>query len=66
MNKKAMVKEEEEWIVKDDLRTLKSALEIVRDEKRMTKVREFAKKERKDLEVIEDEEYLGSIGLTKK
>ncbi len=66
MKVKAMIKEEDEWKAKEDLHTLRSALEIVRDEKRMKKVRELAKKVKKDIEVIEDEEYLGSIGLRKK
>ena len=58
--------EEKKWQIEDDLRTLKRALEIVRDEKRMEAVRKLAKEQRKDLEAIEDEEYFKQIGLTKK
>lgn len=58
--------EEKKWQIEDDLRTLKRALEIVRNKKRMEAVRKLAKEQRKDLEAIEDEEYFKQIGLTKK
>ena len=63
---KGMDAEEKKWRAEEDLRTLKYALEIIRDEERMAAVRKLAKEQRKDLEKIEDEEYFASVGLAKK
>ena len=62
----ATIKEDEEWRIKSDMRTIMEAMDIIRDEERMAKVRKLAKKQSKELSDIADEEYLRSIGLGKK
>ncbi len=59
-------KEEMEWQAKNDLRIIHDALKIIRDEERMKRVRELARKNKEELEKIEDPQYFASIGLAKK
>lgn len=63
MLSKAEKDEEAKWRIKHDVKTLKEALEIVNNKNRLEKAQEFAKKEKKKLELIEDVSYLKKIGL---
>jgi hypothetical protein len=58
-----MAAEDEKWMLEDDVRTLSKAMEIVRDEKRLKAVQDFAKEKRAELEMVEDVSYLKKIGL---
>lgn len=55
--------EEEKWELEGDVRTLTKAMEIVKDEKRLKAVQDFAKEMKAELEMVEDVSYLKKIGL---
>lgn len=57
--------EMQEWEISRDFETLIKAGEIVKDEKRLKKVQEFAKKQKEAINKVLDTEYLKSIGINR-
>ncbi|NUW28985.1 hypothetical protein [Aliarcobacter butzleri] len=52
-----------EWEIENDFNTLKKAVEIISDKKKLEKVQNFAKQQKNTAEKILDTEYLKSIGI---
>jgi len=55
--------DEEIWKAERDFETLKDAQEIMNDESRQKRVKEFALKQSKALKEVTDGDYFKSIGL---
>jgi hypothetical protein len=55
--------EEEQWRIESDLRTLKEAMEIISDKKRLKAAQDLAANESESLKKVADTDYLKSIGI---
>ena len=56
-------KVDESWQTESDFRTLKEANEILKDKKRVEKVKAYAKKSMSQTQEVLDSKYLKSIGV---
>ena len=63
MNKGKQIDSDDEWEIENYFNTLKMAVEIINDKKRLEKVQTFAKQQKNAVEKILDAEYLKSIGI---
>lgn len=54
---------DESWKTESDFRTLKEANEILKDKKRVEKVKAYAKKSMSQTQEVLDSKYLKSIGV---
>lgn len=63
MNKGKQIDSDDEWEIENDFNTLKKAVEIINDKKRLEKVQTFAKQQKNAVEKILDTEYLKGIGI---
>lgn len=53
----------DEWEIREDFRTLSRAREILKDQKRLDDVIEFAKEQKEALDDLTDDEFYKKIGL---
>jgi len=59
----AKATEEDHWQIESDYRTLAEAQDILKDEGRLKKVQEFAKKQKESIEEISEGDFFKKIGL---
>lgn len=57
------VEVDESWKTESDFRTLKEANEILKDKKRVEKVKAYAKESMSQTQEVLDSKYLKSIGV---